>query len=189
VLRACSRHVCQALVFPCAVVTAGSEVGSLTDFSSLAQSCAVSFSDDGRPVKTAGLMRRAFQAARPLGFPVIEHCEDPSLSAGGVVNEGEVAERLGLRGIPNTSEEVCLARDLVLAENTGARLHVAHLSTRGALTMVRAAKRRGIRVTCEVTPHHFTLTEESVVQHGANAKMNPPLRSAEDVKALVAGIA
>src|SRR5438876_8057405 len=184
-----ARQVGLARVFPVAAVSAGSEGETLTDFSSLAQAGAVAFSDDGRPVKTAGLMRRAFQAARPLGFPIIEHCEDPSLSAGGIVNEGEVAERLGLRGIPNASEEVCLARDLVLAENTGARLHVAHLSTRGALTMVRAAKRRGIRVTCEVTPHHFTLTEESVVQYGAHAKMNPPLRGAEDVKAIVAGIA
>ena len=178
-----ARQVGLARVFPVAAVSAGSEGETLTDFSALAEAGAVAFSDDGRPVKTAGLMRRAFQAARPLGFPIIEHCEDPSLSAGGIVNEGEVAERLGLRGIPNTSEEVCLARDLVLAENTGARLHVAHLSTRGALHMVRAAKRRGIRVTCEVTPHHFTLTEDSVVQHGAHAKMNPPLHSAEDVKA------
>src|SRR5437667_9287701 len=184
-----AREVGLARVFPAAAVSAGREGGTLTDFRALAQAGAVAFSDDGRPVKTAGLMRRAFQAARPLGFPVIEHCEDPSLSAGGVVNEGEVAERLGLRGIPNSSEEVCLARDLVLAEDTGAHLHVAHLSTRRAVEMVRAAKRRGVRVTCEVTPHHFTLTDRAVEQHGANAKMNPPLRTEEDIEAVIAGMA
>lgn len=105
------------------------------------------------------------------------------------MNEGPVAERLGVTGIPCSSEEVCLARDLVLAEETGAHLHVAHLSTRRAVEMVRAAKRRGVRVTCEVTPHHFTLTDEAVEKYGVNAKMNPPLRSAEDVEAVIAGIA
>jgi dihydroorotase len=178
-----------ARVFPIAAVSRGSEGETLTDFASLAEAGAVAFSDDGRPVKTAELMRRALVAAKPLGFPIIEHCEDLSLSAGGVINEGAVAEQLGVRGIPNSSEEVCLARDLLLAAETGARLHVAHLSTRGALELVRAGKRRGIRVTCEVTPHHFTLTDESVVEYGAQAKMNPPLRGAEDVSALIAGIA
>jgi dihydroorotase len=149
----------------------------------------VAFSDDGRPVKTAGLMRQALEQARELGAPVMDHCEDPTLSAGGAVNEGPVADRLGVRGIPNSSEVVCVARDLVLAEATGAHVHIAHLSTARAAEMVRAAKRRGIRATCEVTPHHFTLTEEAVERYGTNAKMNPPLRSAADLVALFAGLA
>jgi len=162
---------------------------SLTDFVALIAAGAVAFSDDGRAVKSSGLMRRALEHARELGVPIIDHCEDPSLSAGGGVNAGPVAERLGLRGIPNTSEDVCVARDLVLAEASGAHLHVAHLSTAGATEMVRVAKRRGVRVTCEVTPHHFTLTEDAVAQYGTNAKMNPPLRSARDLEAVFAGIA
>ncbi|MBI1982978.1 MAG: dihydroorotase, partial [Acidobacteria bacterium] len=150
---------------------------------------AVAFSDDGRPVKTAGLMRRAMEKARELNVPIIDHCEDPSLSFRGVINEGAVAERLALRGIPNSSEDVCVARDLIVAESTGAHLHVAHLSTARAVEMVRVGKRRGIRVTCEVTPHHFSLTDEAVAEHGTHAKMNPPLRSAKDVEAIVNGIA
>ena len=162
---------------------------SLTDFAALVAAGAVAFSDDGRPVKTAGLLRRAFERSRDLGAPISEHCEDPSLSANGVINEGPVAEKLGVRGIPNSSEDVCVARDLVMAEATGGHLHIAHLSTARALDMVRQAKRRGVRVTCEVTPHHFTLTDEAVLAHGTNAKMNPPLRSAADVEAIRAGIA
>jgi dihydroorotase len=178
-----------ARVVPIAAISAGSEGERLTDFAALLDAGTRAFSDDGRPVKTASLMREAMQKATQLGVPLVEHCEDPSLSAGGAVNEGLVAERLGVRGIPSSSEEVCLARDLVLAEETGAHLHVAHVSTRRAVEMVRTARRRGVRVTCEVTPHHFTLTDEAVEQHGANAKMNPPLRSAEDIEAVIAGIA
>lgn len=177
-----------ARAFPIGAVSMASGGESLTDFAALVVAGAVGFSDDGRPVKTAGLMRRAMEQARSLGVPIIEHCEDTSLSAGGAINEGPVAERLGLRGIPNSSEDVCLARDLILAEATGAHLHVAHLSTGRAMDMVRAAKRRGIRVTCEVTPHHVTLTDEAVAQYGTNAKMNPPLRSAKDLEAVLAGI-
>ncbi len=178
-----------ARVFPIAAVSMASDGEALTDFAALSAAGAVAFSDDGRPVKTAALMRWALEQARGLALPIIEHSEDPSLSAGGVMNEGPVAERLRLRGIPATSEEVCLARDLVLAQAAGAHLHVAHLSTAGALEMVRAAKRRGIRVTCEVTPHHFILTDEAVAEYGTHAKMNPPLRSARDVAAVLAGIA
>ena len=178
-----------ARVFPIVAVSLGSEGESVTDFAALVEAGAVGFSDDGRPVKTAGLMRRALEAAQPLGVPIIDHCEDPSLSAGGAVNEGPVARRLGLGGIPASSEDVCVARDLVLAESTGAHLHVAHLSTRGSLEMVRLAKRRGVRVTAEVTPHHLILTDEAVERYGTHAKMNPPLRSKSDVDALVAGLA
>ena len=178
-----------ARVFPVATVSMESLGESLTDLATLKAAGAVAFSDDGRPVKTAGLMRRAMEKARGVGVPIIDHCEDPSLHPGGVVNEGPVAERLKLRGIPNSSEDVCLGRDLILAEATGAHLHVAHLSTARAVEMVRAGKRRGVRVTCEVAPHHFTLTDEAVIQYGTNAKMNPPLRSAQDLEAVRAGIA
>jgi dihydroorotase len=178
-----------AKVFPIAAVSAGSEGERLTDFAALAEAGAVAFTDDGRPVKTAGLMREALERARQLDLPIIDHCEDPSLSAGGIVNEGPVSERLGLKGIPNSSEAVCVARDVILAEASGAHLHIAHLSTAAALDAVRAARRRGVRVTCEVTPHHFSLTDEALGESGTHAKMNPPLRSAADVNALVAGLA
>jgi len=178
-----------ARVFPVAAVSMESQGESLVDMAGLVATGAVAFSDDGRPVKTAGLMRRALDKAKSLGVLIIDHCEDPSLSGSGVVNEGPVAERLKLRGVPNSSEDVCVARDLILAEAAGAHLHVAHLSTARAIEMVRVGKRRGIRVTCEVTPHHFTLTDEAVVQYGTNAKMNPPLRSPPDLEAVVTGIA
>src|SRR5438477_204054 len=184
-----AQQLVLARVLPIAAVSVGSEGERRTDFAALLQAGAVAFSDDGRPVKTAALMRHALVEGARLGVSIIDHCEDPSLSAGGAINEGPVAKRLGVRGIPNSSEEVCLARDLVLAEDTGAHLHVAHLSTRRAVEMVRAAKRRGVRVTCEVTPHHFTLTDRAVERHGVNAKMNPPLRTAEDVEEVIAGIA
>lgn len=178
-----------ARVFPIAAVSAASEGETLTDFPALVAVGAVAFSDDGRPVKTAALMRAALIVARELGAPVIDHCEDPGLSAGGAVNRGPVAERLGVRGIPAASEEVCLARDLILAEGTGGRFHAAHLSTADSVEMVREAKRRGVRVTCEVTPHHFTLTDEAVGRYGTQAKMNPPLRGALDVEAILGGLA
>jgi dihydroorotase len=184
-----ARGLGLARVFPVAAVSMGSQGESLTDFRALVAAGAVAFSDDGRPVKTAGLLRHALKQSRELGVPISEHCEDASLTAGGVINEGPVAEKLGVLGIPNSSEDVCVARGLVMAEATGGHLHVAHLSTAGALEMVRQAKRRGLRVTCEVAPHHFALTEEAVLKYGANAKMNPPLRSATDVEAIRAGIA
>ncbi|MGH9444357.1 MAG: dihydroorotase [Terriglobia bacterium] len=173
-----------ARVFPVAAASSGSEGEALTDFHALARAGAVAFSDDGKPLKTARLMQRALETARALEMPIIDHCEDPGLSGGGSINAGPVAERLQLKGIPAASEDVCVARDLVLAAATGARLHVAHLSTSGAAEMVRAAKRKGVRATCEVTPHHFTLTEDAVLVHGAIAKMNPPLRGAGDRDAL-----
>ncbi|HEY6292785.1 MAG TPA: dihydroorotase [Terriglobia bacterium] len=178
-----------ARVFPIAAVSERSEGERLTDFAAIVSAGAAAFSDDGRPVRTAALMRRAMEEARRLGVPVIDHCEDPSLSSGGVMNEGPVAEKLGVRGAPCISEEVCLARDLVLAEATGAHLHVAHLSTAGSVELVRAARRRGVRVTAEATPHHFVLTDEAVLEHGTAAKMNPPLRSARDRDAVLHGLA
>lgn len=184
-----ARSLGLARLFPVAAVSMASQGESLTDVAALVAAGAVAFSDDGRPVKTAGLLRRALERTRDLGVPISDHCEDPSLSAAGVINEGPVAVKLGVRGIPGSSEDVCVARDLVMAEATGGRLHIMHLSTARALDMVRQAKRRGVRVTCEVTPHHFTLTDEAVLTHGANAKMNPPLRNAADVEAIRAGLA
>jgi dihydroorotase len=178
-----------ARIFPVAAATLQSEGAQLTDFAALAAAGAVAFSDDGRPLKTASLMRQALDRAGALGLPIIDHCEDPALSAGGVINQGPIAEKLGLPGIPNESEDACVARDLALAAETGAPLHLAHLSTASSIQMVREAKRNGVRVTCEVTPHHFTLTEKAVEQYGANAKMNPPLRSAKDRDAVLEGIA
>jgi dihydroorotase len=177
-----------ARVFPIAAVTVGSQGERLTDFKALIEAGAVGFSDDGKPVRTAVLMKEALEAARALGVPIIEHCEVPELSAGGVMNEGDTARGLGLRGIPNSAEDDCIARDIQIAETTGGHLHVAHLSTQGGVQMVRKAKNQGLRVTCEVTPHHFTLTDEAVARYGTNAKMNPPLRAAADVEAVVEGI-
>lgn len=183
-----AKKIGLARVFPIAAVSMGSKGEVLTDFAGLIAAGAVAFSDDGRPVKTPELMRRAMEVARPLGVPIIDHCEDPALSAGGCINQGPVSERMSLKGIPNASEDVCVARDLSVAELTGAHLHVAHLSTARACEMVREAKRRGVRVTCEVTPHHFTLTDDAVEKYGANAKMNPPLRSSQDLEGILAGI-
>jgi dihydroorotase len=184
-----SRRLKLARVFPIAAVTMGSEGEKLTDLDALVAAGAVAFSDDGRPVKTAELMRAALDRSRSLGTPIIDHCETPGLSAGGVMNEGETAKRLGARGIPNSSEDECVARDLKAAEETGGHAHIAHLSTAGALEMVRQAKRRGLRVTCEVTPHHFSLTDEAVEKYGTAAKMNPPLRSRDDLAVILGGIA
>jgi len=184
-----AQKLCLARVFPIAAVSMGSQGESLVDMAPLVAAGAVAFSDDGRPVKNAGLLRRALEKAKSLGVPIIDHCEDPSLSGLGVINEGPVAERLKLRGVPNCSEDVCVARDLIVAEAAGAHVHIAHLSTARAVEMVRVGKRRGIRVTCEVTPHHFTLTDEAVAQYGTHAKMNPPLRSAKDLEAVLAGLA
>ena len=178
-----------ARVFPVAAVSMGSQGESVTDMAALVKAGAVAFSDDGRPVKTAGLLKRALEEARGLGVPLSDHCEDPSLSAGGCINDGPVSAKLGVRGIPACSEDVAVARDLLIAEATGAHIHVMHVSTARSLDLVRQAKSRGVRVTCEVTPHHFTLTEEAVLEHGTNAKVNPPLRSAQDVEAIRAGIA
>jgi dihydroorotase len=177
-----------ARVFPIAAVTAGSLGEKLTDFEALMAAGAVCFSDDGKPVKTSPLMKEALERARDLGAPIIDHCEVPELSAGGVMNEGVHSKSLGLRGIPNSAEDGCIARDIEIAEATGGHLHVAHLSTAGGIRMVREAKNRGLKVTCEVTPHHYTLTDEAVTRYGSSAKMNPPLRTAADVEALLEGI-
>jgi dihydroorotase len=148
----------------------------------------VGISDDGKPVMDGQLFRRALEYARMFDMPVIQHCEDLNLSKGGVMHEGIYSTRLGLKGIPSAAEETIVSRDLILAEMTGGKYHVAHLSTRRAVQMVRDAKRRGLRISAEVTPHHFTLTDAAVAEYDTNAKMNPPLRSQEDVDAIIEGI-
>ena len=177
-----------ARVFPIAAVTVGSLGGKVTDFEALMAAGAVGFSDDGKSVKTATLMAEALKKAKGLGAPIIDHCEVPELSAGGVMNEGVHSRSLGLPGIPNNAEDGCIARDIEIVEAAGGRLHIAHLSTAGGIQLVREAKDRGLPVTCEVTPHHFTLIDEDVTRYGTNAKMNPPLRKGDDVEAVLGGI-
>jgi dihydroorotase len=152
------------------------------------QAGAIAVTDDGRPIASARLLRQVMDYCRPLGLPVIDHCEDSSLAAGGVMREGPRSIRLGLRGIPAAAESICVGRDVEVAALTRARLHIAHISTRASLEHVRAAKRGGLAVTCEVTPHHFTLTDEDV-QYDTRFKMNPPLASREDRNALLEGLA
>jgi dihydroorotase len=169
-----------ARVWPTGAITLGQKGERLTEVGELIAAGAVAITDDGRPVANAGLMRRALEYALTFDLPVAVHEEEPTLSAGGVMNEGIVSTRLGLTGIPNAAEDVMIARDLMLAELTGGRLHIQHVSTRGGVELIRAAKARGVRVTAEATPHHFTLTDEAVDTYRTDAKMNPPLRSAAD---------
>jgi len=181
-----------ARVYPIGAVTKKSAGEQLAEIADLRAAGCVALSDDGRPVSNALILRRALEYARMFDLAVIDHCEDPALKGEGVAHEGFVASVLGLRGIPAAAEEVMVYRDVALAEMTGGRVHIAHLSTRGALRVVREARARGIRVTCEVTPHHFTLTDERLnapLSYDTNLKMNPPLREAADRDALVAGIA
>lgn len=186
-IREWSRHAA-VRVLPVGAITRGLEGRELAPIASLREAGVVALSDDGRWVQDAGLLRRAMRYARSYGLPILQHCEDPTLSAGGVMHEGEVSARLGLRGIPRSAEEAALARDLVLAEETGAHLHVQHVSTAGAVRMIRWAKQRGVRVTAEVTPHHLVLTDQAVEGYDPNFKVNPPLRTAEDVEALLEGL-
>src|SRR5215510_5758359 len=155
----------------------------------LADAGCVAFSDDGKPVMNAALYRHAMEYALPFGPPLISHAEDAHLSRGGAMNEGVVSTELGLPGAPAAAEDVMVARDILLAELTGAHVHIAHLSTAGAVRLVRDAKARGVRVTAEVTPHHLVLTDEAVRAFDANTKMSPPLRSKRDVEALIEALA
>ena len=177
-----------ARVYPIGAVSRGSKGEQMAEVAELRAAGCVAISDDGRPVSTALLMRRALEYTTMFGMPVIDHCEDPTLKADGVAHEGAIAARLGLRGIPGAAEELMVERDVTLAGFTGGRVHIAHLSTAGSLRAVVSGKQRGIRVTCEVTPHHFTLTDEALEQYDTNTKMNPPLREAADRDALVAGL-
>ena len=181
-----------ARVYPIGAVSLGSAGEHLAELGEQKAAGCVAFSDDGRPVATALLMRRALEYAGMLGTPIIDHCEDPSLKGDGVAHEGYHASRLGLRGIPGVAESLMVERDVSLAGLTGGHVHIAHMSARESLRAVRAGKERGVRVTCEVAPHHFTLTDELLdgpVKYDTNLKMNPPLREAADRDAMLEGIA
>ena len=198
-------------VLPIGCVTKASKGVQLAEMAEMADAGAVGFSDDGLPVSDSNIMRQALSYSSSQGLPIVNHCEVPELFKGGSMNEGWVSNRLGIRGIPGSAEEIMVARDIALAELTGGRLHLAHVSTAGTLELVRSAKERGVNVTCEVTPHHLTLTEEAVLgsngstigntEPGASlfapltpaaydtqAKVNPPLRSRHDMEAMVEGI-
>ena len=190
-------------VLPIGAVTKGSKGAQLAEMGELAEAGVVGFSDDGQPVADDNIMRQALSYSSVMGLPVINHCEVPELSAGGGMNEGWVSNRLGIKGIPHTAEEIMVARDIALAQLTGGRLHIAHASTAGSVDLVRRAKENGLNVTCEVTPHHLTLSDETVLGNGSNgspfhpltegaydsnAKVYPPLRTHEDVEAVVRGL-
>ena len=178
-------------VWPIAAVSQGREGKALVEMAELVECGAVAFSDDGSPVYDAHLMRTALEYSRMLGVPIVEHAEDTALTVLGSMHEGEASARLGVRGMPGIAEDTIVARDILIAEYTGGHLHIAHLSTARSLALVREAKKRGVHVTCEVTPHHLTLTDEDVLASGLDThwKMSPPLRSAADVKALRRGVA
>jgi dihydroorotase len=178
-------------VFPIGCISKQGKGEELAEIGDMVKSGIVAVSDDGHPVSSGHLMRMALEYTRIFGIPVIDHCEERTLSEGGAMHEGYYSTLLGLRGIPASSEEIMVARDLVLAEATGGRIHIAHLSTRGSLDRVRLARQRGVRATAEVTPHHFALTDAAVAESGydANTKMNPPLRPEEDRRAILEGLA
>src|SRR3989449_98061 len=163
-------------VYPIGAISVGQKGERLSEFGEMVGAGAVAVSDDGKPVVSSHLMRTALEYARTFEIPVADHCEEPSLSAGGVMHEGLVATRLGLKGIPAAAEEIMVARDILLAELTGGRVHLCHLSTRGSVELMRRAKERGLRVTAEGTPHHPSLTEAARERHDTPAKMNPPPR-------------
>jgi dihydroorotase len=181
-------------VLPIGCITKGRKGEELTDMGGLAEAGVVAFSDDGDPVASSQLMHRALEHSRDLGLPVIDHCEDKTLSDNGIINEGQISAKLGIKGIPAAAEEAMVARDLILAKQTQARLHIAHASTKGSVELIRRAKEEGISVTAEATPHHLTLTEERIIGKASNkpfdtnAKVNPPLRTKEDVQALIEGL-
>ena len=177
-----------ANLFPVGSVSAGMLGETLSEFGELFEAGCVAVSDDGLPVADGSLMRRALEYAKIFNIPVISHAEDLCINADGVMNEGEVATRLGLRGIPNASEDSTVARDIQLAELTGGRLHIAHVSTRGAVELIRSAKARGVQVSAEAAPHHLLLDDSQVEGYDTNAKMSPPLRSKDDARALIEGL-
>jgi dihydroorotase len=161
---------------------------SLCEYGDLKEAGAVALTDDGLPVTNGQMMRRAMEYAKGFNLPIISHCEDMELAAGGCMNEGKVSTRLGLAGIPNLSESIMVLRDIGLAELTGGRVHIAHVSTRESVAAIRSAKKKGVKVTAETAPHYFTLTDEAVMGYDTRAKMNPPLRSEDDRTAIMEGL-
>jgi dihydroorotase len=184
-----ARRFATVNVYPIGAITKNSAGAELSAIASMKQAGIVAISDDGKPVMNARVVRRAMEFAHALNMPLIEHCEDLHLSAGGDMHEALESTRLGLRGIPRSSEDVMVARDIILAEVTGARYHVAHISSKYSVEMVASAKHRGLPITCEATPHHFTLADCEMRPYDGNYKMKPPLRERDDVEALVQGFA
>jgi dihydroorotase len=189
-----ARRESLVAVLPIGCITKGRKGEELTDMAGLAEAGVVAFSDDGDPVANSEIMRSAMEHSRDLELLVINHCEEKMLSDNGIINEGQISVKLGIKGIPAAAEEVMVTRDLTLAKRTRARLHIAHASTKGSVELIRRAKEEGISVTAEVTPHHLTLTEERIIGESpnkpfeTNAKVNPPLRTKEDVQALLEGL-
>ncbi|MGE5092168.1 MAG: dihydroorotase [Bacillota bacterium] len=174
----------KARVYPIGAVSLGQKGQQLAEFGELVGAGAVAVSDDGKPVVSSHLMRTALEYAKTFGIPVADHCEDPTLAQGGAMHEGIVSTRLGLKGVPAAAEEIMVARDIILAELTGGHVHLCHMSTRGSVELIRRAKDKGLRVTAEACPHHFSLTHERCEGYDTNAKMNPPLREAADRDAI-----
>ena len=183
-----ARRLSPVNVFPIGAITKGSAGEELASIGAMKQAGIVAISDDGRPVMNSRVMRRAMELAAGWNIPVIDHCEDLNLSAGGDMHEGSTSVRRGLRGIPAASEDVMVARDILLAELTGARFHVAHVSTTNAVRMVAYARRHGLKVSCEVTPHHFALADEDAAPYDSNYKMRPPLRAKRDIGTVIDGL-
>ena len=179
-----SQRAKMARVYPIGAISVGQRGEALAEFGEMIGAGAVAVSDDGKPVASAHLMRTALEYARTFDVPVADHCEEPTLASGGAMNEGVVSMRLGLKGIPAEAEEIMAIRDILLARRTGGHIHLCHMSTRGSVELITWGKERGIRVTAEVCPHHLSLTEDAVGEYNTNAKMNPPLRTADDVEAL-----
>lgn len=175
-------------VYPIGAITKGQKGEELADIGKMYGAGCIAFSDDGRPVMNSLIMRRALEYSKAFGVPIISHEEDINLSEGGVMNEGNVSTRLGLKGVPKEAEEIMIARDIMLAGLTGGRLHIAHVSTKRGVELIRRAKEEGLNVTAETCPHYFTLTEEAVADYNTNAKVNPPLRTEEDVEAIIEGL-
>ena len=175
-------------VFPIGAITKGEMGETLAQIGEMYEAGCVGVSDDGMPVMNSKVMRHAMEYVKAFDIPVISHAEDKNLSGNGVMNEGEVSTQLGLAGIPCASEDVMVSRDIQVAELTGSRLHICHVSTEGSVRLIRAAKKRGVKVTAEVTPHHFILTDEAVSRYDTNAKMNPPLRGKKDREAVIEGL-
>jgi dihydroorotase len=175
-------------VYPIACVSKGRKGKELAEIGDLVESGAVAVSDDGSPVVSGLMMRKALEYTKMFGIPVIDHCEDPNLVDGGVMNEGYYSTTLGLKGMPPLAEETMVARNISLAEMTGGKIHIAHVSVKGSIERIREAKKKKIKITCEATPHHFILTDQAVVGYDTNTKVNPPLRSEEDRKAVIQGL-
>ncbi|HEU4996734.1 MAG TPA: dihydroorotase [Gemmatimonadaceae bacterium] len=183
-----SMRAGMARVYPIGAISVGQKGETLAEFGEMISAGAVAVSDDGKPVASAHLMRTALEYARTFSIPVADHCEEPTLARGGVMNEGLTSLRLGLKGIPSEAEEIMAIRDILLARRTGGHVHLCHMSTAGSVQLIQWGKERGIRVTAEVCPHHLSLTEEAIGEYDTNAKMNPPLRTQADVEALQSAV-